>query len=226
MSEIQLLRECLNSQSEAEAGGVKFVWMDDNTVYRFENNRMKKVSKALINKAKKADVPTNPKRGRKTKQLMDNEEEQEEEIEPIKPTKPIKRTKQPKPIYDEDDEQEQEQEQEEPIRNEVLSYAKPTKPTKRAKQSKPDTNPANIDLNEYYHNKNKMEFMQQEMERMNKKITKLKQYKSMFNRLNGGEYDIQDTQPTQERRSVPASQPKQTMPENTKIINDSLFMPY
>lgn len=210
MSEIQLLRECLNSQSEAEAGGVKFVWMDDNTVYRFENNRMKKVSKALINKAKKADVPTKPKRGRKTKQLMDNEEEeqQEEEIEPIKPTKTIKRVKQPKPIYDEDDEQEQEQE--DPI--------KPIKTAKRTRQSKPDTNPANIDLNEYYHNKNKMEFMQQEMERMNKKITKLKQYKSMFNRLNGGEYDIQDTQQT--------TQPKQTMPENTKIINDSLFLSY
>lgn len=211
MSEIQLLRECLNSQSEAEAGGVKFVWMDDNTVYRFENNRMKKVSKALINKAKKADIPTNPKRGRKTKQMVVDEEEEneEQEIEPIKPTKTIKRVKQPKPIY-EDDEQEQEQEQDEPI--------KPIKPTKRTRQSKPDTNPANIDLNEYYHNKNKMEFMQQEMERMNKKITKLKQYKSMFNRLNGGEYDIQDTQQI--------AQPKQSMPENTKIINDSLFMPY
>lgn len=211
MSEIQLLRECLNSQSEAEAGGVKFVWMDDNTVYRFENNRMKKVSKALINKAKKADIPTNSKRGRKAKQLMENEEEEneEQEIEPIKPTKPTKRTKQTKPIYDED-EQEQEQDEQEPI--------KPIKPAKRTRQSKPDTNPANIDLNEYYHNKNKMEFMQQEMERMNKKITKLKQYKSMFNRLNGGEYDIQDTQQI--------AQPKQSMPENTKIINDSLFMPY
>lgn len=225
MSEIQLLRECLNSQSEAEAGGVKFVWMDDNTVYRFENNRMKKVSKALINKAKKADVPTKLKRGRKTKQLMGNEEEedevlsyakQQEEQEQVKPTK-TKRVKQPKPIYDEDDEQEQ---------NEVLSYAKeqeqepikPMKTAKRAKQSKPDTNPANIDLNEYYHNKNKMEFMQQEMERMNKKITKLKQYKSMFNRLNGGEYDIQDTQQI--------AQPKQNIPENTKIINDSLFLSY
>lgn len=213
MSDIQLLRECLNSQSEAEAGGVKFVYMDDNTVYRFENNRMKKVSKALINKAKQADNTTKPKRGRKAKQLIEPEdmEEEQEEQEPIKPVKNVKRVKQPKPIIN--DEEEEENEPIKPVKqtkrpkqikqNEVLSYAK-------------DINPANIDLNEYYHNKNKMEFMTQEMERMNKKITKLKQYKSMFNRLNGGEYDIQDTQQI--------TQPKQAIPENTKIINDSLFM--
>ena len=184
MSDIQLLRECLNSQSEAEAGGVKFVYMDDNTVYRFENNRMKKVSKALINKAKQTDNTTKPKRGRKAKQLIepdDMEEEQEEEPEPIKPIKQTKRVKQIKPIINDEEEEEQE-------------IIKPVKQPKRPKQIKQDINPANIDLNEYYHNKNKMEFMTQEMERMNKKITKLKQYKSMFNRLNGGEYDIQDTQ--------------------------------
>ena len=201
MSDIQLLRECLNSQSEAESGGVKFVYMDDNTVYRFENNRMKKVSKALINKAKSADN-TKTKRGRKsTKQLMENDdmEEEQEQEEMIKPTKQVKRAKQPKPIIEEEEEQEE--------------IIKPAKQVRRAKQPKTDT--PNIDLNEYYHTKNKMEFMTQEMERMNKKITKLKQYKSMFNRLNGGEYDIQDTQQM--------TQPKQTIPD-TKIINDNLFM--
>ena len=209
MSDIQLLRECLNSQSEAEAGGVKFVYMDDNTVYRFENNRMKKVSKALINKAKQADNTTKPKRGRKAKQLIEpddmEEEQNEEDEEPIKTIKKVKRVKQIKPIINDEEEQEPE-----PI--------KPIKQPKRPKQIKQDINPANIDLNEYYHNKNKMEFMTQEMERMNKKITKLKQYKSMFNRLNGGEYDIQDTQQI--------TQPKQAIPDNTntKIINDSLFM--
>lgn len=207
MSDIQLLRECLNSQSEAEAGGVKFVYMDDNTVYRFENNRMKKVSKALINKAKSADNATKTKRGRKSmKQIMENddmEEEQEQEQEEIiKPSKQVRRAKQPKPIIEEEEEQEE--------------MIKPTKQVKRAKQPKTDINAANIDLNEYYHTKNKMEFMTQEMERMNKKITKLKQYKSMFNRLNGGEYDIQDTQQM--------TQPKQTIPDNAKIINDNLFM--
>lgn len=206
MSDIQLLRECLNSQSEAEAGGVKFVYMDDNTVYRFENNRMKKVSKALINKAKSADN-TKPKRGRKSmKQIMENddmEEEQEQEQEEIiKPSKQVRRAKQPKPIIEEEEEQEE--------------MIKPTKQVRRTKQPKTDINAANIDLNEYYHTKNKMEFMTQEMERMNKKITKLKQYKSMFNRLNGGEYDIQDTQQM--------TQPKQTIPDNAKIINDNLFM--
>lgn len=208
MSDIQLLRDCLNSQSEAEAGGVKFVYMDDNTVYRFENNRMKKVSKALINKAKQADNTTKPKRGRKpTKQIMDNDEQEEEENEEemIKPVKQVKRAKRVKPIITE----EEEENEPEPI--------KPIKQAKRVKQPKPDINPANIDLNEYYHNKNKMEFMTQEMERMNRKITKLKQYKSMFNRLNGGEYDIQDTQQIQQQQ-------KQTIPDNTKIINDSLFM--
>ena len=206
MSDIQLLRECLNSQSEAEAGGVKFVYMDDNTVYRFENNRMKKVSKALINKAKSADNATKTKRGRKSmKQIMENddmeEEQEQEQEEMIKPTKQVRRAKQPKPIIEEEEEQEE--------------IIKPAKQVRRAKQPKTDINTPNIDLNEYYHNKNKMEFMTQEMERMNKKITKLKQYKSMFNRLNGGEYDIQDTQQM--------TQPKQTIPD-TKIINDNLFM--
>ena len=204
MSDIQLLRECLNSQSEAEAGGVKFVYMDDNTVYRFENNRMKKVSKALINKAKSADNATKTKRGRRsTKQIIENDdmEEEQEQEEMIKPTKQVRRAKQPKPIIEEEEEQEE--------------IIKPAKQVRRAKQPKTDINAPNIDLNEYYHNKNKMEFMTQEMERMNKKITKLKQYKSMFNRLNGGEYDIQDTQQM--------TQPKQTIPD-TKIINDNLFM--
>ena len=207
MSDIQLLRECLNSQSEAESGGVKFVYMDDNTVYRFENNRMKKVSKALINKAKQADNATKQKRGRKpAKQIIENDESEEEnEEEIIKPIKTIKQSKRVKPIIDDEEEQEEE----------IIKPTKTIKPTKRTKQPKPDINPANIDLNEYYHNKNKMEFMTQEMERMNKKITKLKQYKSMFNRLNGGEYDIQDTQP---------KQTDQPIPDNTKIINDSLFM--
>lgn len=207
MSDIQLLRECLNSQSEAEAGGVKFVYMDDNTVYRFENNRMKKVSKALINKAKSADNATKTKRGRRsTKQIIENddmeEEQEQEQEEMIKPTKQIRRAKQPKLIITEEEEQEE--------------MIKPTKQVRRAKQPKSDINAPNIDLNEYYHTKNKMEFMTQEMERMNKKITKLKQYKSMFNRLNGGEYDIQDTQQM--------TQPKQTIPDNAKIINDNLFM--
>lgn len=205
MSDIQLLRECLNSQSEAEAGGVKFVYMDDNTVYRFENNRMKKVSKALINKAKSTDNATKTKRGRRsTKQIMENDdmEEEQEQEEMIKPTKQVRRAKQPQTIITEEEEQEE--------------MIKPIKQVRRAKQPKTDINAPNIDLNEYYHTKNKMEFMTQEMERMNKKITKLKQYKSMFNRLNGGEYDIQDTQQM--------TQPKQTIPDNAKIINDSLFM--
>ena len=210
MSDIQLLRECLNSQSEAEAGGVKFVYMDDNTVYRFENNRMKKVSKALINKAKQneADNTTKSKRGKRQRQMIDYDEvedDDEQEQEPIKPVKQVKRAKQPKPIIN-DDEEEQEQE--------II------KPVKRVKQPKTNISPANIDLNEYYHNKNKMEFMAQEMERMNKKITKLKQYKTMFNRLNGGEYDIQDTQQIPQQ----TPQPRQHIPEDTKIINDSLFM--
>lgn len=207
MSDIQLLRECLNSQSEAEAGGVKFVYMDDNTVYRFENNRMKKVSKALINKAKSADNTTKTRRGRRSmKQMMENddmeEEQEQEQEEMIKPIKQVKRAKQPQSIITEEEEQEE--------------IIKPTKQVRRAKQPKTDINAPNIDLNEYYHTKNKMEFMTQEMERMNKKITKLKQYKSMFNRLNGGEYDIQDTQQM--------TQPKQTIPDNAKIINDNLFM--
>ena len=51
--ELQLLAEALNNGSEAEADGVKYVFMDENTVYRFENNRMKKVAAGLIKKANK-----------------------------------------------------------------------------------------------------------------------------------------------------------------------------
>ena len=51
--DLQLLVETLQNKQEAEADGVKFIYMDDSTIYRFENNRMKKVSAALLKKANK-----------------------------------------------------------------------------------------------------------------------------------------------------------------------------
>ena len=53
MSELNLLIECINTEGEAEDGGIKYIYMDADTIYRFENNRMKKISKTLINKARK-----------------------------------------------------------------------------------------------------------------------------------------------------------------------------
>ena len=223
--ELELLRSCLNSQSEAEAGGVKFVYMDDNTVYRFENNRMKKVSKSLINRAKQTDnnqkqTKTKTKAKKQIKHIEQDSEENEQDEEQDDnddseeiTTKSVKKqikNKQMKIEQDSDDE---------------IAITKPIKKTvKKVKRSDliPDNNiTGTIDLNEYYNNKNKMEFMTREMERMNNKITKLKQYKIMFNRLNGSEYDqIPDNTP-----------PKNNIDNNSmssgneyKQVNDSLFI--
>lgn len=205
--ELQLLAEALNNGSEAEADGVKYVFMDENTVYRFENNRMKKVAAGLIKKANKIN---------KTRQ----QGERVDEVDDDPPPKPKPKKKQPKPSRsleaDDDDDEQADAEESEPD-------AKPIKKiNKRLKKEVNNTTPT-VDLNEYYHTKNKLEFMTLELDRLNNKVSKLKQYKSIVNKITGGEYD----QPAQYEQQALASPPPQAESQQTangKRYNDGLFM--
>ena len=201
--ELQLLVEALNNGSEAEADGVKYIYMDEHTVYRFENNRMKKVAAGLIKKANKII---------KTQQQGERVDEDDEDPQP----KPKPKKKQPKPsrcLETDDDEGEQDDDEEPEPDDKPIK-----KVTKRLK--KEINNPApNVDLNEYYHTKNKLEFMTLELDRLNNKVSKLKQYKSIVNKITGGEYD----QPPQYEPQQP-TQAEPQQPANAKRYNDGLFM--
>lgn len=215
MSELNLLMECLSTEGEAEDGGVKYIFMDDNTVYRFENNRMKKVSKALITKAKKQIQSQN--------NLNQIQSQSNEETEKPKPTKRSKKTTQsvrspiPEPINDE--EEEEEEPEPEPIRvppkrSKSKALQSQSVPSPRRTRMEQDFSSA-IDLNEYYNNKNRMEFMNLEITRLNNKVDKLKQYKAIVNKLTGNEFDF-DAQNTPQ----PHLQPQPAQPQR----NDSLFL--
>ena len=203
--ELQLLAEALNNGSEAEADGVKYVFMDENTVYRFENNRMKKVAAGLIKKANK---------------LARQQGERVDEVDDDPPPKPKTKKKQPKPsrcLETDDDDEGEQADDEEPD-------AKPIKKiNKRLKKEVNNTTPT-VDLNEYYHTKNKLEFMTLELDRLNNKVSKLKQYKSIVNKITGGEYDQPAQYNEQQERGALAPQPSQAEPANGKRYNDGLFM--
>lgn len=208
--ELQLLAEALNNGSEAEADGVKYVFMDENTVYRFENNRMKKVAAGLIKKANKLI---------KARQ----QGERVDEVDDDPPPKPKPKKKQPKPsrcLEADDDEGEQaDDEESEPD-------AKPIKKINKRLKKEVNNSTPTVDLNEYYHTKNKLEFMTLELDRLNNKVSKLKQYKSIVNKITGGEYD----QPTQYEQQAltsqqsPQAESQQSGNGNGKRYNDGLFM--
>ena len=205
--ELQLLAEALNNGSEAEADGVKYVFMDENTVYRFENNRMKKVAAGLIKKANKLI---------KTRQ----QGERVDEVDDDPPPKPKPKKKQPKPSRsleaDDDDDEQADDEESEPDTKPIKKI------NKRLKKEVNNTTPT-VDLNEYYHTKNKLEFMTLELDRLNNKVSKLKQYKSIVNKITGGEYD----QPAQYNEQQALTSPPQAEPQQTtngKRYNDGLFM--
>lgn len=185
MSELQLLAEVLQTQTEAEAGGVKYIYMDENTIYRFENNKMKKVSAALIKKAQKA------------------QQQQQNEVKKEKKEKKQKKKQQPQPVIEEEEEQSEEE-----TENEVLPQPK-QKREKKIKQ-KPTRNinavDSPIDLNEYWQVKSKLEYQDKELERLTGKIHKLKQYKNIVSRLTGGEYNTEYVEPqTQQQIEPPTS---------------------
>ena len=106
MSELDLLCQAIQTQDTVESGDVKFLYMDENTIYRFQNNKMKPISKTLMNKAKKyIQQQQKPAKAKKTKRQMKpkpetiEEEEESNENEDIEEVeqKPMKKTKQPKP---------------------------------------------------------------------------------------------------------------------------------
>ena len=227
MSELNLLIECINTEGEAEDGGIKYIYMDADTIYRFENNRMKKISKTLINKARKQIQSQNT-----LKQLNQSQESIESEsVKPAKskrPAKPKTRDSKRYPYLvdsttndddndddnindNDDDDDEYEQPQIKPKRT----------PKQRVKSTRNEINTfnPNINLDEYYNNKNKMEYMNLEITRLNNKVDKLKQYKAIVNKLTGNEFDF-DIPQTQ----VAQSQPSYQQLQNTPARNDSLFL--
>ena len=206
-NDLQLLCNALSTQGEAEGDGVKYIWMDNDTVYRFENNRMKKVSKAMLNKANKLILQQNSIPGQ----------------QPPKKTRGRKAAQQPTPqpqpimgnAYDEEEEDEPEPEPE------PLPPPKPKRTRKPKTPSVPAPTPSTIDLNEYWQVKNKNEYMTNEIDRLNHKVSKLKQYKSIVNKLTGGEYDpVEPPTPMQSQPQQPQTYPQQGM----RQVNDSLFM--
>ena len=96
--------------------------------------------------------------------------------------------------------------------------------TKKNKLSRTKANvDSPIDLNEYWQVKNKNEYMNNEIERLNNKVNKLKHYKTIVNKLTGGEYDpvIPDSSSTISTTQVPATASKNNF---SRSINDNLFM--
>ena len=233
-NEIDLLCQAIQSQDSVENNGVKFLYMDENTIYRFQNNKMKPISKTLLNKAKKLinqqtqpAETTKPKRGKgkkatrqqQIKEAIESETEEsedgdfdesaDEEMDEMiinQQSKPSKQTnKQAKrKALDEASKQPSKQTSKQTSkqqRNELIPYGE-------------------IDLNEYYNNKNRMEFMTREMDRLNQKITKLKQYKHLVTKITGGG-EIDDLPTNTQPYDQETTQLRATA---TRQVNDSLFM--
>ena len=221
--ELNALAQALNS-GEAEVNGVKFICMDENTVYRFENNRMKKVDKTLLNKAKKfvnQSVPPHP----------GNEFDDEGNVIEERPQPKQRGRKKAQPVQPVQADEPEDDFDEEPV-----PPPKPKRTRAKAQQVLPE-----IDINEYYNTKNRLEFVQQENERLSGKVKKLKQYKQILNRLSGVEYDdpsipepqapihrppTQDAQSRQAYQQVPQDYPQSVSYEQgySSGRNDSLFL--
>ena len=207
--EIQALARALNS-GEAELNGVKYVVIDEDTVYRFQNNRMRKVSKTLINKAKKfvnQEVAPHP----------GNEFDEEGNVIEEKPKRQTRRKAQKVVPQEEPDEQE------EP--DDLDEVEPPPKPKRQARKKAQPVSPE-FDINDYYQTKNKLEFVQLENDRLNQKVKKLKNYKQILNRLTGAEFDTDV--PPQPYQQLPQQQhferEESNVPRQGSNRNDSLFL--
>lgn len=232
MSELSLLIDCINTEGEAESNGIKYIYMDENTIYRFENNRMKKISKTLINKAKKQINLQNT--------IPVANDTLDEPINRVKHTSTNSKSKsnsksrrqtpqtdlQPEPDdYNIDDSNDLNNDDEYDDDEPVVKQSQ----QQRSKQHKRSANKqlkSNIDvvdhpsinLDEYYNNKNQMKYMNLEITRLNNKIDKLKQYKAIVNKLTGNEFDYEPPQ-----QQYQSAQPTSAQP-TSRYVNDSLFM--
>lgn len=209
-SELEAISQAL-SNGEAEFGTAKFIQMDDDTVYRFENNRMKKVSKTTINKAKKLAAKLAQNQGMGNGEFGDGEEQ----ITPPSSKRTKKQTKKQtkrQQIIESDDENENDDEVGNGERggiesledDEPIPQPKPRKQT-RTKGCRNAIVP-DVDLNEYYNMKNKLEYMSQDNERLNQKVKKLRTYKELFNKVSGFEYECNDYMPPMNQSAQPQQQ--------------------
>lgn len=230
MSELSLLRECVSNQTETSDGVVRFIYVDENTVYRFENNKMKKVSKSLINKAlstnNKADktIKSN-KTVKKTNKIpkrvvVAESEDSDDADELVDETVDIK-TNGNNELNDDDNANDEED----------IVVVRPSKQQKRerVKQKKNVAavnsmfNEPTASIEEFYQNKYRMEYMNKELEHLTNKVNKLKQYKRIVNKLAGNEWNEQ----TEAEYNGQIGQQRLTGATTTTTQpqrNDSLFM--
>ena len=102
-----------------------------------------------------------------------------------------------------------------------------SKSTKRLRATATvDSNTYSLDINDYYDNKYKLEYMNREVERLNNKVERLRQYKKLVNKLSGVDYDepvklegfpihdVNITQPVKSNRTTGIA----------SKYNDSLFL--
>ena len=235
--ELILLNQCLNSEGEADNGTVKFVYMDDSTVYRFENNRMKKVSKTLINKAKKLNNQQN------VEQNVDKSSKRTKSIKSSQCSATHKSIKSKQVIQQQEDEEEDyvlqqqdeeqdyvlQQQEDESNQSIPLSARNSTNIKKCAEIAKPirskskkaidssNNNAYSFDINDYYDNKYKLEYMNREVERLNNKVERLRQYKKLVNKLSGVDYD---------EPAYDSSIPQQSLQSNRRTTNSSVSSKY
>lgn len=241
MSELNLLIECINTEGEAENGGVKYIYMDSDTIYRFENNRMKKISKSLINKARKQlsaqnaihqvngstnDKSTKRKSASKSQSKTTRTSNRDESVDEY-----YNDGENEVDVTESIDEDDRDNVDSSDVDKKMESDEKPrVKKTKslKSKISTPLATPLttapyspNINLDEYYNNKNKMEYMNLEIARLNSKVDKLKHYKAIVNKLTGNEFDLDTSNSVNSQYSTQSqfiSQPQ------SKVRNDSLFL--
>lgn len=210
-NELSLLAEAISTNGDVENNEIRYMYVDDSTILRFENNKMKKVSAAMIKKARKLletqenstnDAKQTKKkttRGRTKKVVAESEPEQE----------------------DEDDNGEEEEEQAPAPKKTRKTREVPIPPAPKKTRTPKVDNTANIDLNEYYNNKNRMEFMTIEIDRLTNKVNKLKQYKSIVNKITGGEFEAPEVQPQYNQQQYQEQQVNQG--GGSRKINDSIF---
>ena len=207
-SELEAIGQAL-SNGEAEFGTAKFIQMDDDTVYRFENNRMKKVSKTTINKAKKLAAKLAQSQALGNDGGLDGDEPPTQSSKRTK--KQTKKTKKQQ-IVASDDENEDDVEGEGGMMNESIEEDEPIPQPKPRKQTRTKTSRnaivPDVDLNEYYNMKNKLEYMSQDNERLNQKVKKLRTYKELFNKVSGFEYECNDYIPPSMNQQQGINQPQ------------------
>lgn len=226
--DLQLLVDTLQNKQEAEADGVKFIYMDDSTIYRFENNRMKKVSAALIKKANKyiQNEALDPEANENITTAK-----QAAKLKPTRTTTRSRAKQQPNNVSEDDvSDNVSDNEAEAEV---IPQIVKPKRTTTR-KASKVVNAAQDIDLNEYWNTKTRNDYLQQELERLNNKVSKLKHYKNIVNRLTGAEYDVDMQYPQQQQSqqqsaaanvmSQQQSQPYVQQYDAKPKRNDNLFL--